>query len=35
MNYINIYTDQGRFIRPVIQVDNNIPRVTQKDLDDI
>ena len=34
-NCINIYTDKGRFIRPLLKVDNNELMVTKKILEDI
>jgi len=35
MNSISIFTDNGRYIRPVIIVKNNISMVNDKDLQDI
>ena len=35
MNTISIFTDNGRYIRPVIVVENNKSKITEKDLEDI
>jgi len=35
MNTITIFTDNGRYIRPVINVENNVSKITEKDLQDI
>lgn len=35
MNIITIFTDNGRYIRPVITVENNVSKILEKDLLDI